>query len=220
MLKHGAVFFARADKLGDPFEGSFPRANEAVREQRWKGRLPDGCMPRGGWKNLFAHIARSARESRRWHLVTCWHLSPHESAGMWILYGGRGSPISIKCSFQRLRERLPGAVHLGCVKYIDYDSVEIPEWNGFVPYMHKRASFSHEREVRGVLWLKAEGPFKRAVPPEVGLWVPVDLHSLIEAVHVAPASPGWFLDLVRDVSGRYGFSFPVRQSQMDGDPFF
>ena len=31
MLENGGLFFCRADLLGDPFEGSFARANEELR---------------------------------------------------------------------------------------------------------------------------------------------------------------------------------------------
>lgn len=40
LLAKRALYFARADKLGDPFEGSFSQANIATRSEGFDKRAP------------------------------------------------------------------------------------------------------------------------------------------------------------------------------------
>lgn len=220
MLMNGGLFFIRADKLGDPFEGSFPRANKAVRRQRWMERLPQGSTSCVDLGRLLREIAERTQQSRPLYLINCWHLNDHESAAMWSLYGGKGDSIAVKTTFRQLCEALPEKAHVGKVQYIDYDTQEVPEWNGFVPYVHKRASYRHETEVRAVMKLRESTTPNPDLLPDVGTWIKTDLHRLINSVHIAPASANWLQYLVRDISSRYGYSFPVEKSQMDQKPFY
>jgi hypothetical protein len=48
--------------------------------------------------------------------------------------------------------------------------------------------------------------------------VAVNLPQLVEEVFVAPDAPAWIADVVRSVTGRYGFIFNVRQSDLARDP--
>jgi len=54
-----------------------------------------------------------------------------------------------------------------------------------------------------------------------GLYVPVDIGTLIEGVCVAPPAPGWFTDLVASITEHYGLSRNlVAQSGLVGPPVF
>src|SRR6266496_3905331 len=76
MLENGGLFFSRADKLGDPFEGSYSRGNEAMRPIMY-GDLT---------KKSAAFMAQWSRSMREWTMINCWHMNEHESAAMWKLY--------------------------------------------------------------------------------------------------------------------------------------
>ncbi len=245
LLDRKALFFARADLLGDPFEGSYTPANRQLRPV-WEEQigLPPGTLD---------DIARNANPINPYiHFISAWHESSYESAAMWSIYSRFGEGIAVRTSFKHLTESLTDQpdydVYVGPVQYIDYDTGAIPEGNTFWPFVHKRKSFEHEREVRAVVCqfdyfhnvrarlltehransLAAKGIEDRpdidlndAVPfPPEGLYVPTDLGVLIERVHIAPKAAPWFADLVRSVIQRYGCSAPVSQSSLTADPVY
>lgn len=91
------------------------------------------------------------------------------------------------------------------------------------PFVHKRKSFEHEREVRAVVMKWPTGEKGLDFSQETigaGLKIKVDVERLIEQIYVAPNSPAWFADLLRAVIQRYGYGFPVVQSKLNEQPFF
>jgi len=87
MLSSGTVFFARADLLGDPFEGSWPRPNVEGREFRYKAILP----PDADAVDVAKAKSNFTKKWREVTFVSCWHLSPYESVAMWQLYTARNA---------------------------------------------------------------------------------------------------------------------------------
>ncbi len=221
LLQTKALFFSRADLLGDPFEGSFSKANQNLRPIVYNdlyNEFRDKGME-GQWNKVYEVV----RLSSKWIYVSCWHRNDHESAAMWKLYAKTSEAIAIQTTYQRLFHCLPKNTYVGCVTYIDYEKDWLPEGNVFSPFMHKRMSFEHEHEVRALI---SESPktlekvdyLKRN--PDVGRHVPVDLGDLIETVYVSPDCAPWFFQLVRDVSSRYDLTKPVIQSSINGTPFY
>jgi hypothetical protein len=113
------------------------------------------------------------------------------------------------------------------VSYVNYDTDVIPPWNGFYPIVHKRQAYDWEREIRGVY--SANWSVTDPTDPSKGDWAPVgdavipisvDLDKLVEAVYVSPNARDWFAKLVRDVLSRYGKSWPIQYSSIDGEPIF
>src|SRR5262249_14030892 len=186
LLDHQALYFARADRLGDRFEGSMSRANLAAREQ---------SHPKTLW-GLGPDQVQQLEATRRALLlqtfVNCWTRSSYESVAMWRLYVGQGNGVAIQSTFTRLRDAVgdePRPVFIGKVEYLDYDRDVIPERNTFYPFMRKRRSFEYEREVRALAtWPVVEDGRPRtpgeievidlAAAPE-GLEVRVDISRLI-----------------------------------------
>lgn len=95
--------------------------------------------------------------------------------------------------------------------HLDYDKDFIPEDNVFAPFMRKRRSFEHEREIRAMLLRDEE-------IAEGGVEVPAHLDALISEVGVAPFAPSWVRELTEALVARYGLDAPVRQSAMDERP--
>ncbi len=84
----------------------------------------------------------------------------------------------------------------------------LPENNVLYPFLAKHASLEYEKELRAIiLWGEPEGP--------MGLSVAVDLPTLVERVHIAPASPEWMLEVVRGIVGAYRLNLDVRRSEID-----
>ena len=148
LLEQSALFFACADQLGDPFEGSFSIMNKIMRPIVYAGR--------GISEENFLALGRAQRDSRRFTLISCWHERFHESAAMWRLYSRETEGIAIKTDFNSFKRSLIDTqdIYVGRINYVDYENHFIPENNSFSPFLHKRQSFEHEREVRAICYSK------------------------------------------------------------------
>ena len=218
LLDSGALYFARSDRLGDPFEGSHTKADleERARIFSEKGLAPE-------WVDLWG---KGLDDLRRSTFISCWHMNEHESAAMWKLYAQTNEAIAIQSTYARLRDLLdePGdSFRLAPVKYVDFEKDMMSPDNILSPFFHKRRSFEHEREVRAMAqWIAQESEQFKRDPTwrEGGCLVDVDLTKLIERVFVAPSSAQWFRQLVGSVVKRFGYDFEVYQSKLDESPLF
>jgi hypothetical protein len=216
LLVRRELFFPSAARLGDPFEGSYPAANIRLRPE-WYGEHA-------------AEIDRQAHgeKLRRLEstLISCWHMGLVESAAMWQLYSQRGYGIAVVSNYDRLRDGIirDQPFYIGKVRYLRYDTDPMPEGNLFDAFVHKRASFAHEQELRIVTeryvppgttqaWLLADGP-----PPYCGDYLPVALDTLVEAVVVGPKTPGWVRESVEAAARRFELGVEVRPSELDASP--
>ena len=208
LLETKSLFFARADKLGDPFEGAYSKVNVALRPALYEGKIPESGLKQ---------FAAFAKESRRFTKINCWHEANHESAAMWRLYSREHDGIAVKTDFKSLSQSFTcnDSIYIGKVNYVDYDTTFIPERNVFFPYFHKRQSFEHEREVRAITLNMPTRDGKIDLSQEVhaiGSYYDVDLSSLVQEVIVAPYADDWFIRLVQSVAARYGLMAPVSRS--------
>lgn len=218
LLDLKALHFARADLFEDPFEGSISRANVKLRPEIYKGLdIP---------ANFFEQISKVRENIRKNTFISCWHMNEYESAAMWKLYASSNEAISIQSTFQLLHSCLPPNTYVGTVHYIDYNNDLIPENNFFYPFVYKRKSFSHEREVRVIL---PSIPFPNlndiaSLPGkpvgDAGRIVSVNLDELIENVYIAPTSPTWFEGLVKSVMRKYELNKSLIKCALDEQPIF
>jgi hypothetical protein len=218
LVDRGALFFPAASRLGDPFEGSYSRANLALRPT-WYGEHANSIEIQSAGLKL--ELLDST-------LVSCWHMNDSESMAMWRMYAATDYGIAIRSTYDRLCQSfsLPQPLYIGTVRYIDYDSDPMPEDNLFNPFLHKRGAFDYERELRAVAarfvppgtvetWSVDEGP-----PVYDGDYVSADLDVLIDAVQLAPGMPRWFAETVRHVAQRFGITAPVLVSRLDDRPVY
>lgn len=220
LLATSSLWFPRADKLGDPFEGS---------RSAGTAQLSEEVQP------VLQHMAFVARTMLPLNFVSCWTMSPVESAALWDIYSGRGAGIAIKSTtgaLQRVLEAEPSQelVTIAAVNYRDFSDGYVPLGLVKERLFYKRHSFAHERELRAVMspmdWLtKQKGmpglertDLERRLP--VGWPVPVSLSILVDAVYVSPLSPDWFLGAVRSLIERYELDVSVERSDLDRDPVF
>jgi len=54
----------------------------------------------------------------------------------------------------------------------------------------------------------------------IGIFVPVELNSLIVDIRVAPTSPQWFKELVQSLVDKFNMNLEVNQSSLDEEPLF
>ena len=223
-MEKQALFFARADKFEDPFEGSYSKVNKALFPSHIRRAFGEQEISEDQIKQWANQRANAKKGHRRFTLINCWHENPYESAAMWKLYARENDGIAIKTDFNSFKTSFTcsQAIYIGSVSYVDYENFFIPEGNAFFPFLHKRKSFEHEHEVRAI---NSRNPNQ---DDEVymqlyhdcisGTYYEVDLSLLIKQVVVAPFAPNWFLELVKSVTARYNFNFPVVKSTQADDP--
>lgn len=90
--------------------------------------------------------------------------------------------------------------------------------NIYHPFLFKRQSFAHEREIRAIINAKDERITTALKRDENGINVSLDLNNLIEHIYVSPDSPDWFHELVKDVTVKYGIGKEVLKSSLDSEP--
>jgi hypothetical protein len=209
LIETGCLFFTRADKFNDPFEGSYPKINTQV---------------------AGPHMSEFHKQWRRYAAINCWHMNEHESDAMWKLYRNGDEGVAIQSTYSRLKKSLTDeqGIFLGIVKYIDYETEYVDSMdsgNVIPPFVHKRKSFEHEREVRAVM-MKCPprndkgGTHFEENTIDFGVEIQTNLEVLIEKIYVAPNSPPWFSKLVKLVLIRYGYDFDVIHSRLDDNPYF
>lgn len=222
LLDSRCLYFPRADKLGDAFEGSLPRRNVDSR-LIVPPQIPEKAA--AGYIELMQNRGDFTKAWTTYCAVSCWHLSEHESAAMWNLYLSASEGVAIRSIYEDFRDSFidEKPVYVGKVRYINYDTDVIAELNMLEPFVHKRMSFEHEREVRAVIMRMPDFGVPNSTPKptiEHGVSVPVEVERLISEIYVSPASPEWFRGLVESAVGRYGYDFSVIRSDIDRQPLF
>ena len=149
--------------------------------------------------------------------MNCWHENEHESAAMWDLYLKSNEGIAIRSTFGKLigcfeNDHRP-AVHIGRVRYLDYQKEKLPDDNELYPFMYKRKSFAHENEIRALIYDEKEAE-------KSGIFIPVDVTRLIEKIYVAPTAESWIHDLVVSLTKKYELNIEVIKSRLFDDPVF
>lgn len=171
-------------------------------------------------KEFDTQVSAGTKRMRSYAYLSCWHMSEHESVAMWKIYqSGAAQGIAIRSTYRRLLEAITDdrGVLIGTVAYADYTTDALPDNNLFAPFLPKRISFDYEREIRAIYlaqrYIEHQG-WAPVGPPVVP--ISVDLNKLMETVYVSPKAPAWFVNVVRDVIARYGKSWPVQHSGIDG----
>jgi len=206
LLEHRALWFARLDTLGDPYEGLPTRP---LIDQMWAISEDLPAAEQEKRRFIAEHNTYAMSTGRDLLFASCWHASPIESAPLWSIYGRLGEGIAIRTTFERLRASFlsdPPEVYGGMVTYVDFESFRPSTHNIFEWAILKRQSFQHEQEFRALVM----DP-RRDLP---GLPVPVRLEELIEEVYVSPAALPWYAELIGALCSRYLLAAPVRHSRL------
>ncbi|MXP66155.1 hypothetical protein E0493_22770 [Roseomonas sp. M0104] len=227
MLTQKGLYFPRVDKLEDSFEGA---TGLGKREEEWDRFYLNFfrsaiTSPPGASTIEFSPEDiedRAQRLLRDWKsigsrdrtsFVSCWHANTGESEALWRLYCPPATAgVAVQTTVRALwdaTENEPSSV-VGRVHYLDFrKSFADPHYRVFC----KRASLSHENEVRVVV--KNEDNIS-----DSGKLIPADLGEIIQSVAVSPFAPSWFDGVVREVITNFGFIFEVRTSEILERPFF
>jgi hypothetical protein len=205
-----SLYFCRADKLEDPYEGEWPQATvEAYR------KMLESLLPAEQAEQIMRLKELSVAFTKTTVFVNCWHINPNESAAMWKLYATNHEGIAIKTTVKRLCDSLnnwPRPIYIGEVAY----QPSINTAFAFSSFLYKRVSFEHEKELRAVAWLpgmfgdvpvlKGENlqAYAERLRPCFDGYIPVDLDILIDEIFVAPMSPPYYGEVVESIVEKYG----------------
>jgi len=197
LLESQALYFARADTFEDPYEGEWTAATAALFEKVDNKKA----------------LSLPAKLQQR-YFISCWCASEHESAALWKLYLQGIEGVAVRSDLSSLSAVLaeaPQKIVIAEVAYLDYDSnVQIPWTKGFLPmFTRKRRSFSHEHEVRAIIFVP-----KASSKGAAGIEVPVSLSTLLKKIYVSPSAAPWFANLVERVLRRYEVSVPIETSDL------
>ena len=190
-LLNDGLFFARADKLGDPFEGSIPMAN---------GPESPAVYRVGDREIVTPPLGPLLRKDLvRFTLISCWHRNNTESEVMWRRYCTEQEGIAVRTDVESLRDCLSATPKfwIGEVAYRDYKTEPIDPHDVYLPFVTKRKSFADEQEVRAVISVEPQrenGDFQLADDIcKVGMPYAVDLERLIREIVVAPLAENRFV---------------------------
>jgi hypothetical protein len=215
LLESRSLHFPRADQFQDPYEGAWSRAGiRLFRESATSSGLPEGAVDQ-----FIGH----ADDFRRQMYISCWFMGEHESAAMWKLYLQSPEGVAIKTDVDTLVEGLeqsPLTARTTMVKYVDYDTTPIPFGNLLFPFVHKRLSFSHEAELRAIIWAEEASNRPQIATDATAVMIGVAPEQLIKAVHVSPTAPRWFGALIEQVVKRYSLALPVVRSSLYDRPSY
>ena len=234
ILSTKSLFFARADSLGDKFEGAkgastlenkydafylnwLREASRTIPNARPEDLTPEKIEKHA--QQGLQSLKDAGQRARKTTFLNCWHEAEHESEAMWRLYAGwqtnsigSNGSLAIVTDFGRLTQCLStyANTYVGRVKYNDYrqQMVGINEafWN-------KSMSLEHEHEVRAIMY-HPEGS------DTAGVNIPVDIHRLVIKAVISPYSPIWLESLVRDVALKYECDFVIERSSLEDLPFY
>jgi hypothetical protein len=165
MLNRKALFFVKANKLRDPYEGIIPQFNintirtaadkeEQKLKQNFQSRYKINQVDQGMAKTMLEQF----HTYRQLVLINPWHYNEYESAAMWSLYSHENAGIAIQSTTRRLsqcfKDNNEDIVWIGKVQYLDFSKDWMEEWKDlFQAFVTKRKSFEYENEIRAVTCL-------------------------------------------------------------------
>jgi hypothetical protein len=219
LLSTSTLFFSRADKFEDSFEGSSTVPTQSLIKEHFKREISKGI-------NVNQQYLDILRYTRKDSFINCWHMNDYESLAMWDIYTNNGEGIAIQSTYRSLCDSINEYnedVNIGKVKYIDYNSALIPMLYTINPLLYKRISYAHENELRAIVqYIKSRCNFNLADIPNIdmGINVKVVLEKLINNVYVAPQSDPWFKEIIESINGKYGLDVKVVNSRLDDKPIY
>lgn len=212
LLKTQMLFFPSTWFFEDPNEGSYPDENRRIRDHLW-----ERCKVSSEQREI---IEWNSQVNRLLTYVSCWHVSDHESAALWKIYGSVEKAVAVQSTLGRLMKCLPDFVHIHPVTYLDYTRDRIPDEHSMHPFFFKRREFQYEQELRAVTGdLPLSDPRRRKVNISLEGWsFPIIPDELIQAVYVGPGYSEANYVHVESESAQMALKAPVLRSAMDRKP--
>jgi hypothetical protein len=226
LLQTRRLFLSRVGRLEDEFEGATPAISERALmawEEKYVG--PESR----------AQYRLNRERAREIVAVNCWHMSKHESVPMWTAYVPGSEGVAVKSTVGRLGASFDQHPDDGCsshedidiskVRYIDYETDHFPLSQTLNHFIHKRMEYEAERELR-VLGMITDAAVTAATAggtefevTDAGLFLPVNVETLIHTIYIAPRAARAVQQTVRDLLKSLDLeSIPVLPSRLTEKP--
>jgi hypothetical protein len=167
MLHRKALFFIKANKLRDPYEGFIPKSNIIQRSSEYDKEEKEEAERQNFQSQYQSNrsidkppqtMLQQFQLYREQVVINPWHYNEYESAAMWTLYSHENAGIAIQSTTRRLsncfRANNKDTIWIGKVQYLDFSKDWMKEWNNlFQAFVTKRKSFEYENEIRAVICL-------------------------------------------------------------------
>ncbi|MCP4683119.1 MAG: hypothetical protein GY864_12355 [Desulfobacterales bacterium] len=190
MLKRGSIFFSRADKQTDKFEGEYPSGMLAELERIW-GILPSD----DGASYTFLQWHKQKEIPSR--LLSCWRVGLSKSRKIWSAYTESIESVAIQSTVKKIkncfgrRENGGPVVWIGEIRYGEKEN-RLPnsfhKWNVnyfLYPFFAKKEKYRCEEEVRATVNISRNKQSNLNHTPD-GCFIKANLHVLIDSVHLHP----------------------------------
>ena len=213
IISQRALFFCRADRFDDKWEGVFP-IKMIENFELDKRQIPsvDG--------NTYTLCQWQMQKEARSYLINCWHANENESFAMWKIYTEDKHPsIAVQSTVGRLKhsfDKTTDRIWIGEVEYIDFRNWEpdnkffnVGRPNTLKAFFMKWHYFSYENEIRTVI-NRAYSEHKS----ENGIFVSTDLDELVENVYLSADTNREEEQRVRQLLEQYSYPFPVQKSDL------
>ncbi len=235
LVRSQALYFCRVDLYEDWFEGSLtkPATNLTNHVRKAEAGLPDNLSSQLGIR----------QQMRRFFYANCWHMNRKESLAMWNRYLPKRDGVAIQTTHGELAKAIPvppqGALHAGCVMYLDYDNDMLDFLGPLLPFFCKRHEYEHEKEfrflyhfipdvvysrrARSVLAAAAEvGGAVRVHPSEMNFNVPtpegysvfVNPNKFVKTMTLAPNAPAAMIGAVESLCANHLPGVTLRRSRL------
>jgi len=213
IISHRALFFCRADRFDDKWEGVFPlKMIEKFELDNRRYPSVDG--------NTYTPCEWQMQKEARSHLINCWHANENEAFAMWKIYTEEKHPsIAVQSTVGRLKNSFnetTDRIWIGEVEYIEFRNWEpdnrcfnVGSPNTLKAFFMKWHYFSYENEIRAVI-NRAYSEHKS----ENGIFVRTDLDELVENVCLSADTNREEEQRVRQLLEQYSYSFPVQKSDL------
>jgi hypothetical protein len=236
LLERKSLFFCRADRFSDPFEGSLPKkeADYRIISQENGFRFYGQPFNKEKADDNIKATAEMHKNLKRATVINCWHINEHESDGMWQLYLKSNEGVSIKSSVKRIInafEKTSEGIYISKVRYIDYDKdiwyheTEYPNrsYNTITPFVHKRIEFNHETEMRLLYEIKDtenDAQFWLSQEFEKGIMISVDINTLIDKIVIPPTADIHIENKIKDLLKENKLEKAVIKSKLSSEPIY
>ncbi len=207
LIKDGALYFRRSDKLEDDMEGKYADANRNYTTGLW-GRFSSAYRVNHDPKAF----EQGALDFRYAVFVNCWHINRVESREMWERFGKSERSVVIVTTVRRLLKAVEANhVQPGKVIYAS-QAVPRPEWSHNAPFFFKNLQFMSEKEFRLIAHKPEEEPIY--IDQTFGHSISVKGSEIIEMVKLHPEASPCFKEEIKTFLRNQNVKLAVSRSSL------
>ena len=236
LLETKSLFFCRADKFSDPFEGSLPKieADYRIKEERRTAAAVGREFNEEIALNNILGLQSLHQKLKRGTTVNCWHINNNESDAMWRLYLKDNEGVAIQTTKEKIYEVIDNAnekIGTSKVRYLNYDtgawyhSTDYPHtgYNLYIPLVHKRIEFIHENEFRlihDVSEAVDDEKYWESQTNHKGKLISVDIVNLIQKIYLPPTVDPQTTLRIEEMAKSLGYNFQFEKSKLSNEPIY